>query len=188
MAQVLVVFTILVLSFVVALPLTFGITLDDCYHPSHSIVFDIQCVIALLLLLVCIYLLWGVQDAFLIKFELMVLFFLGSPCFLLYFLSVTLRWDGYIYSGTWINLAQLVTIITTVYIPVVASFTYARSLKRKRKESSKREGESTELGTYHGADLQLCLNNAVLLEQFQEFFLPSFFSLLPSFLSKCPRT
>jgi len=169
-------------SLVIAIPLGFHKRLDEpCLIQNYFVILTFQCLLAALMLAVCVYLLWNSVDAFLIKFELKVLVFLGIPFTVLAIVASALGWTRAMSPNLWMNILLISMFIMTFWVPVVASF----SKKNRLLTSRKLAGGDPEVIAERGQELSYIFDDPVLLKSFKRyisFFLEEASSILISFL------
>jgi len=170
-------FLIAVISLIVALPIAFTADLETCNRTPFLGLITFQIFLAFAMLIVCLILLWNVTDAFYIKFEFKVLVFVGTPLGLLLFLATYFGWRGVPNSNFWINVMVLIFLISSIWVPLVGTFTFAQRLKR-----GKLRRQGSKVNSVHSANLedefQMVAHDTVLWNSFKKLFPSLLFSSL----------
>jgi len=148
-----------------------------CNVPSAFIINIIQAVLGVLLLLWSVVILWGVNDAYLLKYEFIYLLATGLPLFILWAMSDELVWEGFANNGFWVDLIEIVFFLGTIMFPIYGTRTFSRLLvARQRNLSSELEtGLSSETGIASHAeeDMRIIIEDEVLLPSLQQFMIQS---------------
>jgi len=148
-----------------------------CNVPSAFIINIIQAVLGVLLLLWSVVILWGVNDAYLLKYEFIYLLATGLPLFIIWAMSDELVWEGFANNGFWVDLIEIVFFLGTIMFPIYGTRTFSRLLvARQRNLSSELEtGLSTETGIASHAeeDMRIIIEDEVLLPSLQQFMIQS---------------
>jgi len=147
-----------------------------CNLPSAFYVEVVQGVIATVLVLVTIPLLWSVQDIFGLKHEFVYLLVTGFPLFVVWALSIARDWSGLANDLFWIDLAEVLFIVGTIYMPLLGTWAFTRILPQKDAAEYERNGhdEVFPVRTTGGEDeLALILSDEVLLGKLKEFMIHS---------------
>jgi len=150
----------------------------DCNVPSSFTVNIVQGAMALLLLLVCVIVLWGVNDAYLLKYEFVYLFVTGLPVFIIWAISSQVGWDGFAGNGFWVDIIEILFILGTIYFPLLGTKLFTKLLLRRLRKSSRHgsSGVDMQTGTSLNAlydDVNFIIDDEVLLHKLQQYMIQS---------------
>ena len=176
--QLLLYFIVLACSTVIALALYFGslarIT-ADCTVPYVADMNLFQGSVAIIFLMVSLYLLWGVNDAYLIKAELIYTLAVGLPIFVVWAFSSTFHWAGFANSGFFVDICQVLFILGTIYMPLYGTRLFGLLLMKRHKLLTDSQGEQHTVSSLSGSDdeVALILGDDVLRSKLTDFMIQS---------------
>lgn len=162
---------------------------ERCWTNAEFNLVIAEAIFLALLLIFAIVNLWTVSDAYLIKHELTVVVSIGIPILIIWAIGVTLRWRGGISPGFWSTTLEIVCIAVTIWMPLIASFWYARITRGKavRLSSSNRDSASIASSQIVEDEFRMVVNDDDLLVHFEKYARISglcfFFAFQPSSLS-----
>jgi len=143
--------TLVLLSLVSALIIYFvnvgNLAETTCWYPSEFRLIIGQAAVAVAFLVVCCVALWEVSDAYLIKPELATVLLSGVPTLILWGIAQAMSWSGAIEAGTWIQILEVVSIATTIWMPLIASFHFNNLLVRKKLKKAHSYGDSASFSS-----------------------------------------
>jgi len=167
----------LVLWTVVAMALYFGQANQieaNCDVPFAFAINLFQGIVGLLLLLCAVFVLWGVNDAYLLKYEFMYLLGLGLPLFIVWALSSQLGWDGFAGNGFWVDIIEIIFILGTIYFPLYGTKTFSRLLVKKINRSGNNSSEMQGSSASNvNDDVNFIINDDILLGKLKQYLIQS---------------
>lgn len=169
-------------TLIVLLTFYFGTDLNTivCYSNAVFTFQIFQGILFVIFLLLFVILLWRVQDAYLIKVEMILAFCCGLPVFLLWIVGTVLNWNNFWLALT-LNLGQLFSLFS-MWMPIYATYRYEKYSQLQDdnledKAGIQRPNVVVELEGRSSArssrsldnELDFVINHQVLGELFEQF-------------------
>jgi len=144
----------------------------DCSLDSTFYINILQGVIGILCMIASVVVLWGVNDAYLLKFEFVYLLFVGLPLFIVWIVSQEMNWDAPLDNGLWVDLIEVLFILGTIHLPLYGTRMFARLLMKTGRSQDDSSSDS-RLSVAGFEDVRFVLNDEVLLPSLEQFMVQS---------------
>jgi len=107
-----------------------------CYKESDFTLMIIECAIISFLGAVALYSLYDIGDAYMFKLEYAILLGAGIPLCIVSLVSYRLAWRGPPHFFFFISITQIVYFLTSIVLPIVASFYFTALINKWRPQDS----------------------------------------------------
>lgn len=184
-AQALYFFILVVIAVIMAIISQFTVGNGGCGSNTAFIITVIEGVVGLVLLALFVFLLWRVEEIYLIKTELGVVLGTGLPALILWAMANALGWSNGYGEALYSEILEVLTICVTIWLPIIGSFHFEKTMTRKRLEHQE-EGRSMTSSERNEDEFRYVLmEETTLLPHFERLDLSCCSSPRPLPLNSC---
>ena len=140
----------------------------DCAPVDLFIILTTEALLGIICVLILTYLLWNVRENYKIKLELLLLLGFGIPNYVIWSVATVFNWSGIWNNSNWLALLELGGLIFTIYVPLVTSYSFGRTVESSRKAASQRSSFQVVEDGYDD-ELFIVMTNKVLATSFEKY-------------------
>jgi len=141
--------------------------IDSCLTTPLFVVTIVEGVLAVVFMVIAIVFLWKIEDAYVVKQELILILVVGFPTLVLWAVASTVGWSGGYGPQLFTGLLEIFAICVMIWMPLIRTFYFERQLGRRRLESID-EKSMTSSDTTDDEFRYVMMEETTLLPKFEE--------------------